>query len=118
VLELEIQKNVRLALSKAGCTNFRNNVGSAKTFDGRFIRFGLCPGSHDLIGWTEKIITPDMVGKKVAIFTSVETKRPFVGRKSVEQINFHNRVTMAGGISGFATSAAEAIALIVGWGPR
>ena len=30
--------------------------------------------SSDLIGWTEVVITPEMVGKKVAIFTAIEVK--------------------------------------------
>ncbi len=36
---------------------FRNNTGAVTTADGRFITFGLCKGSSDLIGWTEIEIT-------------------------------------------------------------
>ena len=41
-------------------------VGSTK------ITYGLQPGSGDRIGYTELVITPDMVGRKVAVFTSIE----------------------------------------------
>jgi hypothetical protein len=48
----------------------------AYTADGRVIKFGLCPGSADLIGFKSVEITPDMVGKRVAIFYAVEQKKP------------------------------------------
>jgi len=122
--ETNIQRLIMLALSRANCRIFRNNVGTAwngknyATKDGRrvienpqIIRFGLCPGSSDLIGYTEKEVTPDMVGKKVAIFTAVEVKKP-KGVRSEKQRNFIDRVNAAGGFGGFATSEAEALEII------
>jgi hypothetical protein len=38
------------------------------------IKYGLYPGSGDWIGWTETVITPEMVGQKIAVFTSIEAK--------------------------------------------
>ncbi len=77
---------------------FRNNTGSVVTQDGRFITFGLCVGSSDLIGWTEIEITPEMVGQKLAVFTAVEVKKK--GKKpSKEQLNFIRIVSEAGGIA-------------------
>jgi hypothetical protein len=32
------------------------------------------PGMSDLIGWTKIQVTPDMVGKEIAMFTAVEVK--------------------------------------------
>ena len=85
--ELNIQKKIMLAVSKLQTKIFRNNVGTAwtgktqKTKDGgiyikepRPFKAGLCVGSSDLIGWTTKTISPDMVGQKVAIFTALEIK--------------------------------------------
>jgi hypothetical protein len=66
--------------------------------DPRPISFGLCVGSSDLIGWTETIVTPDMVGEKIAIFTAVEVKNE-KGRASKEQIKFLKAVRNAGGIA-------------------
>lgn len=89
---------------------FRNNVGTAYqgqmgSISGdrvllypRFVEFGLCKGSSDLIGWTEITITPDMVGKRIAVFTAVEVKTK-TGRVSDEQKNFIKNVNNAGGIA-------------------
>lgn len=110
--EAAIQQQIRLALSSAGAVSFRNNVGSymdPKT--GRPIRYGLCVGSSDLIGWTPVTITPDMVGKTVAVFTACEVKAPG-GRATPQQMNFIDQVIRAGGYAGVARSPAEAVALI------
>lgn len=85
--------------------------GDIVIHEGRPLHAGLCEGSSDLIGWTERIVTPDMVGKKVAIFTAVEVKTPN-GRASTEQLNFIERIRQAGGISGIARSPEEAQNLI------
>mgnify|MGYP000709089094 CR=1 FL=1 len=64
----------------------------------RMINFGLCVGSSDLIGWTEIEITPEMVGKKVAIFTAFEVKKK--GKKpSPQQAAFLDFVSKSGGIT-------------------
>jgi hypothetical protein len=76
---------------------FRNNVGSVK-LDGRYIEYGLCRGSSDLIGWTEIEITPEMVGKKIAIFTAVEVKN-LEKDPSPEQEQFIKRVKESGGFA-------------------
>jgi ribosomal protein S19 len=104
--ETDIMKLIMIALSKKGRA-FRNNVGSVKTADNRFITFGLCVGSSDIIGWTSVTITPEMVGKEVAVFTAVEVKKT-KGKESDAQVNFIERVLEAGGIAGIARSEAEA----------
>lgn len=122
--ENNIQKRIMLTVSKLGTRIFRNNVGTAwngknyATKDGKrvienaqLIRFGLCKGSSDLIGYTSKTITPDMVGQKVAVFTAIEVKKKG-GKQSPEQINFIKRLNDAGGFGGFAYSEAEAAAII------
>ncbi|MEM7046052.1 MAG: VRR-NUC domain-containing protein [Pseudomonadota bacterium] len=76
---------------------FRNNVGVATYPGGERVRYGLCPGSSDLIGWMPVTITPEMVGKTVAVFLAVEVKGPR-GRLSGAQENFLERVKKAGGI--------------------
>jgi hypothetical protein len=109
--EQSIQQNIRLALSKTGARIFRNNVGSMKDAQGRVVRFGLCKGSSDLIGWTPVTITADMVGKKIAAFTAIEVKTP-TGRATDEQINFLHRLAQDGGIGGIARSPEEAVGII------
>ena len=74
--ETRLLNLTRLEAGKRGARVFRNQVGHYKLADGRRITSGLMPGSSDLIGWTEIEVTPDMVGRKVAVFTSLECKIP------------------------------------------
>lgn len=75
------------------------------------ITYGLIPGSGDLIGWQSIEITPDMVGRRVAVFTSIEVKTK-KGRASPKQRNWRDRVNEAGGNAGIARSIDDAIALL------
>ena len=115
MLESEVAKRVRLALQKIRVTLFRNNVGRVRTDDNRFVQFGLCEGSSDYIGWTEHIIRPEDVGRPVAVFTAVETKRSKGGKVSDEQWAFIGRVQLAGGIAGVAESEKAAKELVTRW---
>jgi hypothetical protein len=96
--EKSYQEQVKYELSQNGYTLFRNNVGLAKLVDGRRIRFGLFPGSSDLIGWKTITVTPDMVGQKIAVFTAIEVKSKR-GKTSCKQQNFIDVVRRAGGIA-------------------
>jgi hypothetical protein len=62
------------------------------------VTYGLYPGSGDRIGYTEVLVTLDMVGRPVAVFTSIEEKTEGDNLKK-NQKNWHNRVLEAGGIS-------------------
>ena len=109
--ETNLQQLIRLATSKAGAKLFRNNCGGFKDHTGRWISFGVAnPGGSDLIGWTPVTITPDMVGKKIAVFTAIEVKTP-TGKIRPEQTNFIDRVRLDGGIAGIARSTTDAIQL-------
>lgn len=72
-------------------------------------------GTHDLVGWTPVTITPSMVGKRIAAFTSIEAKNSDGGRQSKEQVTWRDNVQRVGGISGFASSPEEAEAIISDW---
>jgi len=112
--ERAIQKKLFLKIgSRKDVRIFRNNVGMAymgkviyktpltiKINNYRVVKFGLIKGSGDLIGWKSVEVTPEMVGKKIAVFLSVETKRTH-GRRSPEQINWAKQVQQAGGIAIF-----------------
>lgn len=87
-VRLNLPRNVRL---------FRNNVGLCKN-EHTIIVYGLCPGSSDLIGWTTIEITPEMLGKKIAVFTAVEIKTE-KGIVSADQKNFLENVKNAGGLA-------------------
>lgn len=110
--ESNIQQDVRLALSQGGVVTFRNNQGSYEDDRGRWVKYGVGnPGGSDLIGWRQTIITPDMVGQKVAIFAAVEVKTPN-GRVTEAQQNFIDQVNKAGGIGGIVRSVEDALALL------
>lgn len=115
--ESNVLNLVRLGVQKFGTTLFRNTVGrfqviDERTGDLRYIQAGLCVGSSDAIGLTVYIIKPEDVGRKIAVFTAIETKRSYGGRKTDEQINFVNWVKDSGGIAGFAKSVDDAEKLL------
>lgn len=72
-------------------------------------------GAGDLQGWTTIVITPDMVGREVAIHTSFEAKKEQGGRITKEQKNWINQVRNGGGIAGVIRSAEDGIQLINEW---
>ena len=104
------QSRIMLALgSQQHIRVFRNNVGLYQnTKTGNWIRYGLCVGSADLIGWREITITPDMVGTKIAQFMSIECKAP---KKSIKpgspQEAWFFAVKRAGGVALCARSVED-----------
>jgi|GEM_PF-5220436 len=62
------------------------------------IHYGLYKGSGDYIGWTPVVVTLDMIGKTVAVFTSIEEKTVH-DNMSHEQENWFRRVKESGGIA-------------------
>jgi len=115
--ERVIQSEVLLALSAAGHTVFRQNVGqgwagkivkqwtaNGKRYitieDPRPLRAGLCSGSSDVIGWTAE-------GRFLAAEVKSQT-----GRVSADQARFIAAVNRHGGLAGVVRSAAEALALV------
>ena len=107
--EQSIQQSIRLACSNGPTRLFRNNVGRLPDpRTGRWVEFGVGgKGSGDLIGWTTRTITPDMVGQQVAVFLSIEVKTP-TGRIRPEQQQWLDAVQAAGGIAGVARSVEDA----------
>ena len=86
---------------------FRNSVGLYQDpKSGSWIRYGLLPGSGDLIGWQTVTITPEMVGQRFARFLSVEVKAP-KGRLTPEQETWRAAVLKAGGIAIVARSVED-----------
>lgn len=77
----------------------------------RPLHAGLCVGSGDLIGYRSIEITPDMVGSRLAQFTSVEVKAP-KGRVSPEQKAFYEHILKVGGCAGIARCIGDAEALL------
>ncbi len=108
--EQRIQQEIRLALSRGPVRLYRNNTGTLRDANGRPVQIGLAVGSADLIGWTTRTITPDMVGQQLAVFTSIEVKSA-TGRLRPEQRQWLEAVQSAGGIAGVARSVEDAARL-------
>lgn len=64
------------------------------------------PGGGDLIGWKTVVITPDMVGRHIAQFMSIEVKAP-KGVVRPEQLTWAENVRKAGGIAVIARSVED-----------
>jgi hypothetical protein len=118
---------VRLEASRLGCRVFRNNSGACKDDTGRLIRYGLGNESKklnqqfksgDLIGCTPIVITPDMVGQTIGVFTNIEVKAEGKVKAAIKrsnqqdtrewaQGNFIKLVLSLGGYAGFASNEEE-----------
>jgi hypothetical protein len=93
-------------------------VGVLKNPDtGQPVRYGLANESKkvnkkwksgDLIGWRTVIITPEMVGRALAVFVSRECKPEgwtySATDREVAQLNWANLVNAAGGDASFVAS--------------
>jgi hypothetical protein len=109
--EQELQQAIRLKLGIGPNRLWRNNTGVLPDRQGRPVRFGLCPGSSDLIGLRSVTVTPDMVGQRLAVFAAVEVKAP-KGRLTEQQAHFLGFVEQMGGLSGVARSVEDAAAIL------
>lgn len=109
--ETDLMDRIRLECSTGDTRLWRNNVGLAYARDGRPVRFGLHPGSPDLIGLRTIMVTPDMVGRRLAAFVGIEVKAAH-GRLSADQVRFLGFLQAAGAMAGIARSEEDAHAII------
>jgi hypothetical protein len=111
--ETDIQQRIRLALgTHPHIRLFRNQVGQLPDpRTGRPVQFGLARGSADLIGWRTITVTPEMVGQRLAVFTSIEVKTP-TGRLTPQQRSWMDAVLAAGGIAGVVRSVGDALQML------
>lgn len=131
--ETNIVRRVMLKIGAVpGVRIFRNNIGNAwigksKKFtsrqtviveagdvlikSARYFEAGLCVDSSDLIGFRSVIVTPEMVGKQIAVFTAAEIKTA-TGRASKGQVNFIDMINKMGGIGFIARNENEAFEFI------
>ena len=112
---------VRTHWAEQGARLWRNNVGSLLDPNGRPVRYGLANDSKalnqqlkssDLIGWKPTLITPDMVGDVVAVFTSIEMKADgwrfrATDERAVAQRRWLKMVETDGGLAGFMIDPAR-----------
>jgi len=103
ISEISLQNQIRLVVSEQlpNITLWRNEVGAGRTPGGGFIRFGLCPGSADLIG----------IKRPTGQFIAIEVKLPGQKLRS-DQAHFLEWIHNYGGIAGVVTSVEQALALL------
>jgi hypothetical protein len=124
-IETSIQADIRLAQGLLPHVRlFRNNrgvawmgkivsrIGRTVTLENaRPVEFGLTDGASDLIGLAQIVITPEMVGRRIAVFMAQEVKRP--GAPVPEhQERFINFVSWFGGIAGIVRSPGDALSMV------
>lgn len=132
--EKAVTSHIRLDAAKRSIWLERNNSGCLKDIKrhqlcnrcqnvhdtARPVRFGLGSyipdkdrlASSDWIGATPVLITADMVGQILPVFTAIETKPSDWkfnknDKRSLYQKNFIDMVTGMGGYAGFATSVED-----------
>ncbi|MGH2505827.1 MAG: VRR-NUC domain-containing protein [Ktedonobacteraceae bacterium] len=109
-LESTVKAEILQAFGSApNITLFKNDQGQAwlkSPIGFRPYRYGLGAGTSDLVGWQTIVITPSMVGKKIARFLAAELKAQG-GKATPEQIAFIRTVMNAGGIGFIARSVQE-----------
>lgn len=117
--EEAVASHIQLDAAQKGVQLWRNNSGALPDQNGRPIWFGLGSfkskdpfASSDYIGITPVLITPDMVGQVVGVFTAVETKETNwkfspTNKKEQRQLNFINLVQRLGGFAGFASKIED-----------
>ncbi|MFS8161473.1 VRR-NUC domain-containing protein [Lacticaseibacillus rhamnosus] len=99
--EHEIQSEIMLALSRAGCTIIRTNVGKVRTETGRIFVAGPPKGWPDLTGFRHHD------GRLILIEVKNET-----GRLRQDQKHFAEFIKQFPVIYGVARSAEDALKLI------
>ncbi len=124
--ETYIQNAIRLATAGVSLL-FRANVGAGwfgslvrqvgntiTLANARRISTGLPAGFSDLFGITPVVITPEMVGRTVGVFTAIEVKTG-KGRVSKEQDRFLQVIRDKGGIAGVARSVDDVTGIVAAW---
>lgn len=115
--ETDSQRRIRVRLSTLRNNLFlRYQIGTFIGLSGGHpVKIGE-EGVSDLIGCVSHVIRPEDVGKTVAIFTVIETKKE--GRDTTKKARkesqgaFISRVRALGGIGGIVRTEAEAEALV------
>lgn len=100
--EAAVLHQCMLALSEAGCTVFRANVGTFYTRDGRTVQTGLPKGFSDLFGFR-----PD--GRVFFVETKSST-----GRLRPEQAAFLDAMRARGAVVVVARNPADCLAGVLG----
>jgi hypothetical protein len=95
----ELVRAIQLECSQGDVRLFINNTGQWQDGVGNWIRYGLCVGSSDLIGWRTIF--------RIAQFVALEVKTG-KGRLTKEQMSFGEQVERMGGVFACVRSVDDA----------
>ena len=121
--ESDIQNQILIELSKQGTVAFRINAGSfwageiMSNKDNMLLMKnprkvqGAPEGTSDIIGVTSVMITTEMVGTRVGVFTAIEVKKPGQNPKP-HQVNFLSQMRSRGALAGVARSPEDAVRIL------
>lgn len=125
MIETDIQRRIQLALNDEHARIWRNTNGSGwsgRNFtvrEGRLVHgsashvaYGLGPGSSDLVGPISVEVTGAMVGRRIAVFSAFEVKKPRGGKYSEQQDRFIEVIQGLGGIADYTRSVEEALRIV------
>lgn len=101
MIEQQIQNQARIALSKAGHTQFRINTGTVITRDGRPFSSGTPRGFFDIVGYRKT--------DKQIFFIDMKTK---TGRIRNDQVKFSIKLKKDNVIHGIARSPEDALKIV------
>ena len=114
VAETEASDKILNALAKLNIKLHRVQAGEwwacSHPGDKLYRMKGAQAGVSDYCGWRSIVITPEMVGKRVAQFVGIEMKTK-TGKAREAQLNFGEAVRRDGGIAGVCRDATEATQL-------
>jgi len=126
--EHDIQNQIRIEISNQRLgVSFRTNVGRAWTgnnihknadgsmtiMDPRPFQTGLPEGYSDLTVVVPMVITPEMVGKQIAVAGFIEVKNK-TRKATPAQLNFIEQMQSIGARAGVARSVEDAIQILRG----
>ena len=116
--ESTVQQEIQIEARHLDSHLTRNNNGACMDNTGRLIRYGLGHTSRkqnevikssDLIGISQVVVTPEMVGQVLGVFTAVEVKKEAwkedkkFDKREIAQNNYITWVKSLGGYAGFAS---------------
>lgn len=97
--ETNLLRRLMLRVSERGARVCRNDNGVGYREDGSRFSYGLGPGTSDAVGMVSALVTPEMVGRRLAVALVIETKGTAKTRTSDKQRAFLRCVADAGGLA-------------------
>jgi hypothetical protein len=102
---------------------YRNRRGMFRLPEGGMLPYGLGPNGYgDNVGYLTIRITPEMLGREIAVYAMIECKRADKALKTPDdndpQYKAIQEVRAAGGIAGYARHAGDCEDILNNWRSR